>query len=281
MWEETLPYREAKQQNFICSFCDILPAQANYHRECYGKHALALTKTWGIIQNVAPVRYVHETSVGVSPQYQSLKLLFRSVREVGVDQQQELLTAMACFRKLHDAGILTSGNFAEALKVDPFLISQCDAAEKSFVALIQRVPAADQREILGYFYGLFRQVVDLHNELESRDAFVRAYKEDFTPFGGQTIMGKVLYDEREWRSVKMIGQSVDGSHDRELAEAIANKYLPVKYNLSFRASDLQWVVVENGTDKKTILDFLAGNRCLVSGKDLKDKLVTFEEFERM
>ena len=281
MWEETLPYREAKQQNFICSFCDILPAQADYHRECYGKHALGLTKTWGIKQNIAPVRYVHETSVGVSSQYQSLKLLFRSVREVGRDNQSELLAAMACFRKLYDAGVVPSGNFARLLEVDPYLVSQCDAADKSFVSVIQRIPAGDQREVLEYLYGLFHQVVDLHNELENRDAFVRAYKEDFTPSGGQTIIGKVLYDEREWRSVKMIGQSVDGSHDRELAEAIANKYLPVKYNLSFRASDLQWVAVENETDKKTILDFLAGNRCLVSGEDLKDKLVTFEELERM
>jgi len=35
------------QENFIVCFCDILPKQASYHKQCYGSIAIVLTKQWG------------------------------------------------------------------------------------------------------------------------------------------------------------------------------------------------------------------------------------------
>jgi len=44
LWRESLPYKGAMQENFFCSFCDILPEQASHHRIVYGEYAIALKK---------------------------------------------------------------------------------------------------------------------------------------------------------------------------------------------------------------------------------------------
>lgn len=52
--------------NQVVCFCDIPLTLAADHRGYYNSYAIGLTKEWAMINNVAPVRYVHSDSPGFS-----------------------------------------------------------------------------------------------------------------------------------------------------------------------------------------------------------------------
>ena len=147
-----------------------------------------------------------------------------------------------------------------------------------FKAMIDSIPdGVPQETIHRIFTSLFNRIKELHNELERRDAFVRAYVEDFQPSTGPLIEGKVLYDEREWRSVKMTNPiPLETAVSRNRAAHDAG-FLPPEYNLSFSADDVKYVIVENEADKQVVLDFVAKETCLISPDELSARLITFEE----
>jgi hypothetical protein len=163
---------------------------------------------------------------------------------------------------------------------EPDLLLRLVLGEKfnQFKAMIDSIPAgAPQQTIDTIFTSLFNRIKELHNELERRDAFVRAYVEDFQPSSGPIIVGKVLYDEREWRSVKMTNPiPVETGVSRNRAAHDAG-FLPPEYNLSFSADDVKYVIVENVADKQVVLDFVVKEKCLISPDELSARLITFEE----
>jgi hypothetical protein len=278
VWDETLPYRKSKQFNYICSFCDILPCDADYHTSCYGKNALALTKTWGIKNGISPVRYIHESSAGASETYHAHKVLLRNAILSEGRDDTEMFVKYLCSSMVYDEN---TGLRNELMRQgEPDLLLRLVLGEKfnQFKAMIDSIPAgAPQQTIDTIFTSLFNRIKELHNELERRDAFVRAYVEDFQPSSGPIIVGKVLYDEREWRSVKMTNPiPVETGVSRNRAAHDAG-FLPPEYNLSFSADDVKYVIVENVADKQVVLDFVVKEKCLISPDELSARLITFEE----
>jgi hypothetical protein len=193
----------------------------------------------------------------------------------------EMLRHYICSAKLYDAGEVSHGNVASAVESDPLLLIRYAKIQLDLVKTTEGITSDPVRAaFLAHLNDLFNRIKDLHNELEARDAFIRAYIEDFKPSDGDVIRGKVLYDEREWRSIKIIEARHDGLHATPYAEAVKNKFLPLSYNLRFTADDLQFVVVEHESDKETIRDFLSANACLVTSDEVTGKLVTFAELSR-
>lgn len=279
LWSENLPYHDAGQTNFICCFCDILPSQAGYHVSCYGRNALALTKEWGIRQQISPVRYVHKTSVGVSDNYFRQKVGFRGAGVLANGDDMEMLRHYLCAKLLNLLNpALPFGDVVTAREQD---VAFWRTYEKFFGDLGKQwelIPEGKPQQVFtSTAQALFNEIKQLHNELEARDAFMRAYIDDFRTADGSLIPQKVLYDEREWRSVKGLTRRADGSRPSESDEAERNGFLPREHNLRFSPEDLKFVVVAADKEKATISDFVASNQCLVSADDLKGKLVTFDE----
>lgn len=81
LWPETIPYKKSEQNKFMVCFCDIRIEDANYHRQTYGHNAIVLTKEWGKKNGISPVRYIHENSPGILPNYIKSKNRFREIRE--------------------------------------------------------------------------------------------------------------------------------------------------------------------------------------------------------
>jgi hypothetical protein len=278
VWEETLPYRKSKQLNYVCSFCDILPCDADYHTACYGKNALALTKTWGIKNGISPVRYIHESSAGVSESYHAHKALLRNATASATRNEDEMFARYLCTSLVYDE----HANLRDQLirQGEPDILIALILSQKfdQFKAMIDSIPdGVPQETIHRIFTSLFNRIKELHNELERRDAFVRAYVEDFKPSTGPLIKGKVLYDEREWRSVKMIDPlPLETCVGRNKAAHEAG-FLPPEYNLSFSADDVKYVIVESESDKQVVLDYVTNEKCLISPDELSARLITFEE----
>ncbi len=278
VWEETLPYRKSKQFNYICSFCDILPCDADYHTACYGKNALALTKTWGIKNGISPVRYIHESSAGASETYHAHKVLLRNATASATRDEYEMFAKYLCSSLVYDEHTDLRNELIRQGEPDILISLMLGQKFDHFKAAIDSIPdGVPQETIHRIFTSLFNRIKELHNELERRDAFVRAYVEDFQPSAGQLIAGKVLYDEREWRSVMMVNPvPVETGVSRNNAAHKAG-FLPPEYNLSFFADDVKYVIVENESDKQVVLDYVAKEKCLISPDELSARLITFEE----
>jgi len=277
-WKETLPYGKIWQQNFICCFCDILPKQAAYHRACYGNYALVLTKPWGISNRISPVRYVTEKSPGIGDQYFAAKNLWRSFSHP-VDHYA-MVRDYLIFSRLMQRGLVPNGDFASAMLGDNEIKSLYQKELKELHGLVSHLPSDEDR---AYFsnclIALFNRITYLHNEIEKRDVFMRAYNDEFKCPAGTLIQNKILYDEREWRSVGEVSEKPDGSHVKEILEAVEKGYLSSNHNIKFTAADLKHIVVTNQTEKTQVLDFLGNTSCLITKTEAQapGRLITFEE----
>lgn len=278
LWPESLPFGNTYQFNFICSFCDILPQHSEGHSSVYGKNLLGLTKEWGIRSGVSPVRYIHQSSVGVSQQYQAAKMLWRGASELQTASHEDNIRDYQYGVRLMSGGYAKDGKIAKSVESDPEAASALQKVVEEYVRGWGTLTTREARQ----FYtdsinDLFNQVILLHNELETRDAFVRAYAENFKASDGLTHHDKVLYDEREWRSLRTMTAEDDNSHMKVYTQAIKDKFLPLEYNLRFTSSDLAFVVVEEEQQKEIVLDFLSQNQCLVSADEVRPRLQTFGE----
>jgi len=275
LWSESLPYKHYEQHNFLCSFCDILPWQASYHRKCYGQYAIALTKEWGIRSGISPVRYLHDGSPGVSDEYIALKNLNRKAGEERNNGIVTYLQAYLLMSKMQDDGVLKLGVGTTLLEDLCFESKQAEEIA-TFNTFVSGLPNDDSRLCFYNYLNVFlNRIIKLNNELEKRDAFCRVYKGDFEhPISGLTP-GKILYDEREWRSIRMIEESIDGSHVKKREMAHRDKFLPPEFNLKFTDDDLQYIIVENDSEISDIQRFIETNVCLVS-PSARAKIVTFE-----
>ncbi len=282
LWMEGIPYKESKQLNFTCCFCDIRPHDAEYHRKCYGNVALALKKEWGVRNGISPVRYIHETSPGVSSTYIALKNMIRGAElfrkmDIAAVIKMYLLSSM-----LHQKKRLVEGDLERTITNDPTVAVTLTECESQFDSFLESIPTnKGKADFIEFLSNMFERVADLHNELEIRDSFMRAYRENFTPTHGETIKDKILYDEREWRSVRSVIPIEDGSHLPVYQKACTENFLPSNYNLLFGNDDVAYIVVENQDQRGKLAEYLAQNDCLIGAETSASKIVTFDELKKI
>jgi len=278
LWDESLPYKESSQYNYICSFCDIRPKDAEYHRECYGSYAIALTKEWGIKNGISPVRYVHEGSRGVSQKYIELKNLFRRAKGTGNDDYLTVMCDYLIASMVYEKDLLQNGDVKLSLSRKPELVKEMLKAESSIDQLLNAMKQTGKGdELIQILVVLFSRINALQDELENRDSYMRAYSEDFTPSHGVTIENKILYDEHEWRSVKYVIPNERDNGRQEYLKALKNRYLSPKYNLKFDDEDVRYLVVDRDEDIKVLLDLVENDpRYQLSSKAVESKIMTFE-----
>lgn len=197
---EKLPYSNYEQENYIVCFCDILPEHSSYHKEVYGKNALALNKVWGIKNGVSPLRYVHINSPGCNAKYTQIKNDMRTAVS-GQDKIGDFLTLIN-FIEARRKGVLTKDRIEDEIG-NYDLQSFLDGINQRFQDKKQKFGSKGITEIFNdWIAPLLMQLNNTINELELRDSFMRIYQGDF-----RHIKDKILYDEREWRAVRNIRQA--------------------------------------------------------------------------
>ena len=280
LWSESLPFRDSKQMNFMCCFCDILPEQAAAHKMCYGEYAIALTKEWGMRNGISPVRYVHSASPGMNAKYVELKKMHRHASDFRPQGHSEYFKMYLIPALMLEEGILRDGSFVQTLQADPSLLATARNFEKEFDDLSADLSHPQKLVFYKSLNVMLNRISELHNELENRDAFVRAYKEDFVHPESGTFPDKVLYDEREWRSIRMIAEEKDGSHNAAFKTALESKFLPPEYNLTFSDADLVYIVVKTDAEKSDIMNFVSGGTSQITPSATTSKIRTFAELEQ-
>lgn len=262
---ETLPFRASEQLNFVVCFCDIQWQESHPHRACYGDNAIVLTKRWGVAQGVSPVRYIHETSPGAGRDYIGLKTIFRFLRDASEGNDTALLRAYLTTSLLRDEGLLDPttipGVFANDERVKLGEARHDDDVD----GLMRRIGHSDAQLVLRYLGSLLGRIIELHNELEFRDSFTRRYQEDFQcPASGDVVTGKVLYDEREWRSIKYGVDVSSPPPPNKLSEWQADGYLPRSFNLRFADDDVVGLVAQDDATKADLSALVARGETLLS-----------------
>ena len=246
---ETLPGGKYQQENYIVCFCDILTEQSDYHKEMYGKNALAMKKSWGIKNGVSPLRYVHTNSPGCSTQYNSIKNDIRKTLS-GQNPITDLLSIIV-FSDARRRGILTKEKFEDETD-NSELQSFLDGINQRFQEKKEKFGSKGLKEIFNdWIEPLFNQLNHLVNELELRDSYMRIYQGDF-----RDTQNKILYDEREWRAVKNLMQKDIDSNSNLEEICKVQGYLPEKDNLKFTPDDLFEVLVESNERKIELSEFI-------------------------
>lgn len=277
LWSESLPYRMSQQQNFMCCFCDILPSQAGAHRKCYGSYALALTKEWGIRNRVSPVRYIHQNSPGMTADYIALKAMMREATAGRADGIDGLLQRYLVECLMDDAKLLREGSVDKALAADPSVLNRLNDIVLAYNLFLNSLSEEGQLSFRIFLHSMFNHVIKLHNEVEVRDAFCRAYEGDFEHPTSGVFPAKILYDEREWRSVRSIEEKPDGSHIALFQNAVIAKFLPPEFNLKFQDDDVVFIIVETEEEKLSLKAFIDDTPCLVDATRSASKIRTFVE----
>jgi len=280
MWNEKVLFRNSIQQNFVVCFCDILKQHSNYHKECYGENVLVLTKEWGIENGVSPVRYVHANSIGIREEYIKIKNINREIRNKNIAPSNSFQFAYdyLAFSLAKDEGLISKPTIQESQNVEANFNKFLQQFDIEFKDIEQEFERLGKYQILQkYLNSLGNRFIELHNELENRDSYIRIYKDDFDCPTGKHISGKILYDEREWRSVKFINSEDYKSNSNEYFEAVRNKFLPERFNLIFTEDDLVAILVPNSEDKNKLENFIKKENTLISKIDF-EKIKLFQDF---
>jgi hypothetical protein len=281
MWDEKVIFRDSVQQNFVVCFCDILADQADFHKECYGNMAIVLTKEWGIKNNITPVRYVHSNSIGQLDNYIKLKNINRSIwsKYLGSKDLSDYAINYLAVGIAKDNGQLVQPTIEQSELANPKFsnfLSELDTEFKDIESELKKT--GNVNTLYKYFHHMGIRLHELHNELEKRDALMRVYQDDFDCPSGKSIIGKILYDEREWRSVRFISSVGSENDTNEYEEAVNNRFLPERFNLKFTNDDLIALLFENTSDKDEVLNFLKFNTTLIDYHKVKNKVMLFSDF---
>ena len=257
MWPEKIPYKTSEQHNFIVCFCDIKIEEAAYHRTVYGNNAIVLSKEWGIANGVSPVRYIHQYSPGVSTEYLQSRNRWREIREHTGDHADTTMMDYTLFSLLLDQGKLKHDSLLNDM-ADLAINAEMGEMETKFEGLLNAAKTTDTDKFLSQcFRTLYNRLGTLHNELERRDAFMRIYQDDFVhPSMPDPIIGKILYDEKEWRSIKFPDAA-------EKATAAVNKFLPPAYNLSFSNDDVLAILMQDQPTLDYLKSFITTHKTLL------------------
>ena len=274
MWSETIPYKKSEQHNFMVCFCDIRIEDANYHRQCYGDNAIVLTKEWGKQNGISPVRYIHEHSHGISQNYIRSKNLFRTVRQRADDHADTVFFDYSVFSVLSDLGKFNYDSIDEDIKNNPNLLNEMQALENELHEVFEALKPLNKDKIFAKFSrSFYNRLVELHNELEKRDSFMRVYSENFThPSTNVTIKDKILYDEKEWRSIKYADKA-------DYTEAVNNKFLQPKYNLTFGDNDVLAILLKDQSTLNLVQEYLTKNKTLLDSTLTIDKLSVIDNYK--
>jgi len=235
-----------------------------------------LTKEWGKKNGISPVRYIHEYSPGILPNYIKSKNRFREIRQKAQDHPDTVVMDYSIFSILLDLNKLHYDSLDEDVKNNNNLLIEMDTLEKEFLKIFEDTKSVNQdKTITKYFRSLINRIKDLHNELERRDSFMRIYSEDFThPATGKTFYDKILYDEKEWRSIKF-AERID------YIEAVNNKCLQPKYNLAFSDSDVLAILLKDKTTLDDVWDYIQKNKTLLDTTVTESKLSIIDEYKEI
>lgn len=269
---EKLPYKNSEQHNFIVCFCDILPEQADYHKSIYGSYSIAFTKEWGIKNGISPLRYIHKNSLGATADYVQIKNDNRTARATLQDGNQvDYFQSLVFFRKAREKGLFKKDSISEEIENNELkdYMGKFDTEYDNIKNQVgdENLKVIFNKLILPIIHSL-ELVID---ELEKRDAFVRIYQGEF-----RGIPNKILYDEREWRSVKFITEAEEKANPGLNERCRKDGFLPENYNLKFVADDIHAILVETEFEKDEIKKYIEDE--LPSLKGIETKVTTFSEY---
>jgi len=233
-----------------------------------------LTKEWGKKNGISPVRYIHENSPGILPNYIKSKNRFREIRQRAGDDPDTVVMDYSIFSLLLDASKLHFDSLDEDVANNNDLMNDMEILEKEFLSLFGNLKPLGQDLVLAkYFCSLVNRIHELHNELERRDSYMRVYSEDFThPATMKTIPNKILYDEKEWRSIKFADKT-------DYDDAVAQKFLQPKYNLSFGDNDVLAILLKDQATLDLVKDYLTNNKTLLDPTTTISKLAIIDEYD--
>jgi hypothetical protein len=237
------------QQNYLVCFCDIKPGENSFHKKCYGHFALGMSKQWGINNKVSPVQYIHPSSRGTESIYYQLK-----------QSTKELVASEQAFKSHPSTLEIIARNFIVWAHVsDP----SNKLSEKDIENLCDDLIKATQKigkqdSLRNFVMAMRNRVMYQHHFLESRDPFHRNYKEDFIcPNSGEVIKGKILYDEKEWRSFIHSFEPKDTTFTEFENGIPAKGYLSNNHNLRFTDEDIVEIRIDNVESKDELHKFLS------------------------
>ncbi len=148
-----------------------------------------------------------------------------------------------------------------------------EVLEKEYLKLFNDLkPLGQDSTLAKYFRSLVNRIIELHNELERRDSFMRVYSEDFThPATKKTIFNKILYDEKEWRSIKYADKA-------DYIDAVTNKFLQPKYNLQFSDNDVLAILLKDQATLDIVKNYLTSNKTLLDPIETINKLDIIDNY---
>jgi hypothetical protein len=252
MNKEYLPYKNSLQQNFIVCFCDILPEQSDYHRSVYGNYGIAFTKRWGIQNGITPIRYIHEQSTGAKKEYYNVKNDLREARKALIDGNQiDYFLSLILHSTAREKGLLTKDSIFQEVN-NPELQSYLEVIDQAYEDKRKSIGDKNLSEIFNeWVVPILHMLEKSVDELEKRDALLRIYQGDF-----RHVKDKILYDEREWRSVKFVTEAESKADPALLPTVLKNEFLPESYNLKYTVSDIAAILVETDSEKQDIRKFI-------------------------
>ncbi|NGP90058.1 abortive infection system antitoxin AbiGi family protein [Fodinibius halophilus] len=280
--KERLSFANSIQENFIVSFCDIKYSESLAHQKCYGQYALALTKDWGIKKGITPVTYIHGNSVNFSEKSRYLKNKnrfifeqFNPFKSKSLNKIFKRYIRLSLLEKRIDEKIF---NPSVEIRQDGDLKKQYNQIDQELSEYVKELEKHGlEKKFIKYVHVLGENILDLIGHLENTDWLSRSYKDQFTcPQSGETF-DKVLYDEREWRSVQDASWLKIDFGAGKYEKALGNGFLPEKYNLKFEDQDIVRIVVKNEKEKAELLSKINSNSHLISSSKLKQVLTTRSE----
>lgn len=271
-WEESLPKNGVKQENYIVCFCDIPWTQNKEHRDCYGNNGIVLTKEWGIRKEISPVRYINGTSVGMSDRYMQTKTTHREMLETsGYELADSFVKEIVLQKYICNGSLKGMQSVVQKNAADPKFAREIQDELDTFAEMEKAIVDAKFQDFYEQMKGRVAFLLEsLYDELERRDAFERNYTEDFTHPNSGFHPDKILYNEREWRSVKHLG--VDA-----LLKPDAPDHLPPSENLTFEDDDVVAILVERKEYVEPIKDMIIKRQTLLS-PDSASKVIFVEEY---
>lgn len=259
--KEDIPSDQFKRALYAVCFCDIKINETESHRRSYGNNAIVLTKQWGMSKGVSPVRYIHDNSPGTSKSYLKLRNYYKNIRDFQsvTSEKVEFELFYLFLSILHTQNKLKGQSMVEELDINKeAFIKGYNELDKEFAEFYDFLQDTKEDYALlttKYISTLIFRITELHNELLERDLYLRKYKEG----------NKILYDEREWRSIhlEIIAAETAQEHEREFNQHFEQGYLPEKYNLKFMPDDVIAILTENRNNKEELIKYLKENESLI------------------
>lgn len=153
----------------IVCFCDLPLSMSQDHRNQYGEYAIAMTKQWGMMNKVTPIRYIHANSPGFEGETYNKMLDLPSHL---IEHDNNL------FRLL--AHILREREKIKAPSEEDF----------------EKLPEG-MKNVLKMANLEFNRVLSHWHEVMN---YVRKYEGDWEDRVSGNITHRIFYEEREWRA---------------------------------------------------------------------------------